>query len=63
MSTVLETIAARHCGLRVAAVSAITNLAEGMSTEILSHEGTLAAAATAASDLGRVLRHFVEDLA
>ena len=42
MSTVLETIAARHCGLRVAAVSAITNLAEGMSAEVLSHEGTLA---------------------
>ena len=30
MSTVPETIAARHAGLRVAAVSAITNLAEGM---------------------------------
>ena len=63
MSTVLEVIAARHAGLRVAAVSAITNLAEGMSTEVLSHDGTLAAAATAAGDLERVLRHFVEDLA
>jgi xanthosine phosphorylase len=63
MSTVLETIAARHCGMRVAAVSAITNLAEGMGTEVLSHEGTLSAATTAASDLGRVLRHFVEGLA
>jgi len=63
MSTVLETIAARHCGLRVAAVSAITNLAEGMSAEVLSHEGTLHAAGQAASDLARVLRHFVEDLA
>ena len=52
MSTVLEVIAARHCGLRVAAVSAITNLAEGMSAEVLSHEGTLASAAgQAASDL------------
>jgi xanthosine phosphorylase len=63
MSTVLEVIAARHCGLRVAAVSAITNLAEGMGTEVLSHEGTLAAAGRAASDLGRVLHHFVEGLA
>jgi xanthosine phosphorylase len=63
MSTVLETIAARHCGLRVAAVSAITNLAEGMSPEALSHAGTLAAAAAAAGDLERVLRHLVEDLA
>jgi xanthosine phosphorylase len=63
MSTVLETIAARHCGLRVAAVSAITNLAEGMSAEVLSHEGTLHAAGRAAQDLARVLGHFVEDLA
>jgi xanthosine phosphorylase len=63
MSTVLEVIAARHCGLRVAAVSAITNLAEGMSSEVLSHEGTLHAAGQAARDLERVLRHFVEDLA
>jgi xanthosine phosphorylase len=63
MSTVLETIAARQCGLRVAAVSAITNLAEGMSAEVLSHEGTLHAAGQAAGDLARLLRHFVEDLA
>ena len=42
MSTVHETIVARHCGLRVAAVSAITNLAEGLSAEPLSHEQTLA---------------------
>jgi purine-nucleoside phosphorylase len=63
MSTVLEVIAARHCGLRVAAISAITNLAEGMSAEVLSHEGTLHAAGQAAQDLERVLRHLVEDLA
>ena len=31
MSTVHETAVARHCGLRVAAISAISNLAEGMS--------------------------------
>ena len=41
MSTVQETIVARHCGLRVAAVSVITNLAEGMTDEPLSHEQTL----------------------
>jgi purine nucleotide phosphorylase len=63
MSTVLEVIAARQCGLRVAAVSAITNLAEGMSPEVLTHEGTLHAAGRAAADLERVLHHFVEDLA
>ena len=45
MSTVHETAVARHCGLRVAAVSAITNFAEGMSPEPLSHEQTLRDAA------------------
>ena len=59
MSTVPEVIVARHCGLRVAAVSAITNLAEGMGTEQLSHEHTLQNAAVAAEQLQRVLRRFV----
>jgi xanthosine phosphorylase len=59
MSTVQETIVARHCGLRVAAVSVITNLAEGMSDEPLSHEQTLAAAESAAGDLARLLLQFV----
>ncbi len=63
MSTVPEVIVARHCGLRVAAVSAITNLAEGLGDEVLSHEHTLANAAVAARDLQRVLTRFVQDLA
>jgi xanthosine phosphorylase len=63
MSTVPEVIEARHCGLRVAAVSALTNLAEGMGTEVLSHEHTLDNAAVASEKLQRVLRRFVGDLA
>jgi xanthosine phosphorylase len=39
-----EVISARHCGLKVVAVSAITNLAEGLGDIKLSHEQTLAAA-------------------
>jgi xanthosine phosphorylase len=60
MSTVPEVIAARHCGLRVAAVSVITNLAEGLGDEVLTHEHTLANSALAAQDLERVLTHFVQ---
>jgi xanthosine phosphorylase len=59
MSTVQETIVARHCGLRVAAVSVITNLAEGMTDEPLSHEQTLRAAESAAGDLSRLLLQFI----
>lgn len=60
MSTVHETIVARHCGLRVAAVSAITNFAEGMSDEPVSHEQTLRDAARAAEDLAPLITRFVE---
>ena len=63
MSTVPEVILARHCGLRVAAVSAITNLAEGMGGEALSHEQTLRHATAAADGLTRLIVRFCEDLA
>ena len=62
MSTVHETAVARHAGLRVAAVSAITNLAEGMGEEPLSHEQTLRDAQRAADALAPLLVRFVEDL-
>jgi xanthosine phosphorylase len=40
-------------------VSVITNLAEGMSDEPLSHEQTLRAAETGAGDLARLLLEFI----
>jgi xanthosine phosphorylase len=58
MSTVPEVIIARHAGLRVAAVSAITNLAEGMGGEELSHEQTLRYAVAAAESLTRLIERF-----
>jgi xanthosine phosphorylase len=62
MSTVHETTVARHCGLRVAAVSAITNFAEGMSPEPVSHEQTLRDAARASGDLAPLLTRFLGSL-
>jgi xanthosine phosphorylase len=62
MSTVPEVIAARHAGLRVAAVSAVTNLAEGMGGEELSHDQTLRVAEQGAARLGPLLERFLEDL-
>lgn len=62
MSTVHETIVARHAGMRVAAISAISNLAEGMQDEPLSHEQTLRDAARAANDMAPLITRFVENL-
>ncbi|MDA0229546.1 MAG: purine-nucleoside phosphorylase [Proteobacteria bacterium] len=62
MSTVPECLVARHCGMRVAAISTLTNLAAGMTDEVLSHEQSLAVSAEAAKDLGRLLPAFLASL-
>jgi purine-nucleoside phosphorylase len=49
MSTVPETILARHAGLRVLAISLITNMGAGLSSESLSHAHTLSQAQAASS--------------
>jgi xanthosine phosphorylase len=59
MSVVPEVISARHCGLKVAGVSAITNLAEGLSPFPLSHEQTLKYAAIGAKDLVTLIHSFI----
>jgi inosine/guanosine/xanthosine phosphorylase family protein len=58
MSTVPECLAARHCGMKVAALSVVTNLAAGLSTSPLSHEETLASAQNAYERVERLLLKF-----
>ena len=62
MSTVPECLVARHAGMRVAAISTLTNLAAGMTDEELSHEQSLAVGAEAAKDLARLLPEFLASL-
>ncbi len=63
MSVVPEVVSARHCGMKVAAVSVITNLAEGMSPFALSHEQTLKYAAIGSRELIALILEFLARLA
>ncbi|MCM2341862.1 purine-nucleoside phosphorylase, partial [Rhodoferax sp.] len=59
MSTVPETILARHLGLRVLALSFITNLGAGMSAEHLSHAHTLQQAQIGSASASRLLADII----
>jgi inosine/guanosine/xanthosine phosphorylase family protein len=58
MSTVPEVIVARKCGLRVAALSCITNLAAGISKDPLSHEEVLETGERVKKVGARLLKEF-----
>lgn len=62
MSTIPEVIVARHCGLKVAVISVVTNLAAGLSDEPITHEGTVHFAAKASENLGQLLESAVEKM-
>jgi len=63
MSTVLEVIAARHAGVRVAAVSVVTNLAAGMSGRPLTHAEVIAAGNGARDRLERLVTSWAAEVA
>ena len=60
MSTVPEAIVARQCGLKVAAVSCITNLAAGRSRHRLSHAEVLATAEGVKNVAAQLLKNFAK---
>ncbi len=62
MSTVPETILARRFGLRVAALSVITNLAAGIDGASPSHEETKREGAKAAIRMKTLITRFIKDL-
>ncbi len=62
MSTYAETIAAHHMGLEVCAISCVTNLAAGLSSEKLAHEDVKIVANKAIKKFAKLLNEFVTSL-
>jgi purine-nucleoside phosphorylase len=63
MSTVPEVIAARHCGMRVLAISVVTNMAAGIDPGTqLTHEEVLETTKRREQDFTRLIRAIVQGL-
>lgn len=62
MSVVPEVIIARHCGLKVLGVTAITNHAVGISQEKVTHEVTLQYAELGARKLVKLIPEFIKEV-
>jgi purine-nucleoside phosphorylase len=62
MSTAPETIIARRLGMKVCAISTITNLAAGIKGASPSHEETKREGMKAAGDMKRLLQRFFKDM-
>ena len=62
MSTVPEVILARRYGIRVAALSVVTNMGAGLHGGAPHHDETKDVASAAAVDLARLLRSLVKEL-
>ena len=63
MSTVPETILARHAGLKVLGLSLITNMGAGLDAATLTHAATLQQAQESGTDAARFLRQLLTSLA
>jgi purine-nucleoside phosphorylase len=62
MSTIPEVIAARHMGIKVLAISCVTNMAAGISDDVLSHEDVLATGERVKGDFVALLRAVLPEI-
>jgi purine-nucleoside phosphorylase len=63
MSTISEVIAARHMGMKVLAISCVTNMAAGILDQVLNHEEVLATTARVQGDFVALLREVLPEIA
>ena len=59
MSTVPEAIFAKSCGMKIAGLSLVSNLAAGISRQTLNHEEVIAAAAQAQTKMSEFIEDFL----
>ena len=62
MSTVPEAVVATHCGIKCAGVTCITNMAAGITNEILSHEDVKETALKVETNFKKLISEFVKEL-
>lgn len=62
MSTVPETIVARHCGMRVLGISCVTNMAAGVLDRPLCHEEVIETGKRVAGDFKRLTDEIIKSL-
>jgi purine-nucleoside phosphorylase len=63
MSTVLEVIAARHMGMKVLAISCVTNMAAGILDQVINHEEVLETGERVKGDFVALVRAVLPEMA
>jgi purine-nucleoside phosphorylase len=63
MSTVLEVIAARHMGIKVLAISCVTNMAAGILDQVINHEEVLETGERVKGDFVALVRAVLPEMA
>ncbi len=62
MSTAIEAMAAKHCGMRVCGISCITNMASGILNQPLSHAEVKETANAVANDFSELMLGLIKEI-